>query len=303
SPAAGEALVAVSAFGINRADLLQRAGHYPPPAGASSILGLECSGVIRELPPEYRGPLALGQQVCALLSGGGYAQLVGVPTGQLLPLPAGYCLDQAAALPEGLCTAWLNLVQLGGLRRGHSVLIHGGAGGVGTFAVQLATALGARVAVTAGSAAKLAHCRQLGANICINYHDSNFDAEVRGHIPAGVDIILDIIGAKYLQQNLSALAPGGRLITIGLQGGRHASVDLAVILQNGLQLTGSALRQLPDLAKAELLTQIHRNVWPLLESGAIVPSLHRVDGWAEARQAHDDLSAGRVLGKLVLRPN
>ncbi len=302
-PESGEALVEVAAFGVNRADLLQKTGHYPPPSGASSILGLECSGTLRRLPLGYRGPLTVGDPVCALLTGGGYAQWVAVPIGQLLPIPQGYSLPDAAALPEGLCTAWLNLIRIGGLSRDQWVLIHGGAGGVGTFAVQIAASRGARIAVTAGTDAKLAHCAELGASALINYRKEDFSQAIRAHAPAGAALILDIIGAKYLRQNLNSLAPGGRLVTIGLQGGRQAELDLSLILRRGLQLTGSALRGLAPTLKAELMAELRTHIWPLLESGQIRPSIHRVDSWTAAEKAHSDLSAGKAIGKIVLCPD
>jgi putative PIG3 family NAD(P)H quinone oxidoreductase len=302
-PKSGEALVEIAAFGVNRADLLQTAGRYQPPPGASSILGLECSGIIRHLPEAYPGPLAMGDPVCALLTGGGYAELVAVPVGQLLPVPQGYSLSAAAALPEGLCTAWRNLIQVGQLSRDEWVLIHGGAGGVGTFAVQLAAAHGAQIAVTAGTEAKLAHCAELGAGVLINYREQDFSAAIRAHVPDGVAVILDIIGAKYLQQNLNSLAPGGRLLTIGLQGGRRAEVDLALILSRSLHLTGTALRGLAPQLKAELVTELGTQIWPLLAAGTIRPSIHRVDSWTAAAAAHADLAAGDVMGKLVLCPD
>ena len=228
-PGRGEVLIEVAATAVNRADLLQRQGFYPPPAGASDILGLECSGVIAAVGPEVTR-WKIGDQVCALLAGGGYAEQVVVPVTQCLPVPDGVDIHVAASLPEVACTVWSNMVSRAGLRHGQTVLIHGGAGGIGTHAIQVAKALGARVAVTAGSADKLERCRELGADIAINYRDEDFVAALMAEAPPGADVILDNMGAKYLARNIEALAPDGWLSIIGMQGGAAAELDLRMVM-------------------------------------------------------------------------
>src|SRR5215211_7750673 len=241
----GEVLVDVVATAVNRADLLQRAGNYPPPPGASDILGLECSGVISEVGEGVTG-WQVGDEVCALLSGGGYAERVAVPAGQLLPRPAGVELATAAALPEVVCTVWSNVFLLAGLRRGESFLVHGGSSGIGTMAIQLAARAGARVFTTAGTPAKLDVCRQLGADIGINYRDEDFvervHEETDGH---GADVILDNMGGKYLSRNVDALAVGGRLVIIGMQGGTKAELDIARLLGKRASVHATTLRSRP----------------------------------------------------------
>ena len=239
---ADEILLAVAAAGVNRADLLQRQGFYPPPAGASPILGLECSGRVRS----GAGPWQPGTPVCALLTGGGYAQRVSVPVGQVMPLPDGVDLTTAAGLPEVACTVYSNLAMVAGLTVGEWVLIHGGAGGIGTFAIQWARAIGARVAVTAGSAAKLARCAELGAEVLIDYREQDFTAEMKKATDGrGADVILDVMGAKYLGANLAALAVGGRLVVIGLQGGIKAELNLNTLLMKRAAIMAASLRFRP----------------------------------------------------------
>src|SRR5579875_2481885 len=247
-PGPGEVLISVTAAGVNRADLLQREGHYPPPPGAPPYPGLECSGRICATGPGVTGWRA-GDEVCALLGGGGYAELVAVPVGQVLPVPRGVPLADAAGLPEVACTVYSNVFQLAGLRPGETLLVHGGASGIGTMAIQLAHALGARVAATAGSPAKIA--RFTGG--------------------AGADVILDIIGAAYLARNLSALATGGRLVVIGLQGGAKATIDLNVLMRKRASLHATSLRARPPAQKAEIVASVREHVWPLIESGKVVP--------------------------------
>src|SRR4051794_32255845 len=241
----GEVLVDVTATAVNRADLMQRQGFYPPPPGASEVLGLECSGVIAEVGDGVTG-WAVGDEVCALLAGGGYAERVAVPAGQLLPPPAGVELATAAALPEVTCTVWSNVFMLAGLREGDVLLVHGGSGGIGTMAIQLAVRAGARVAVTAGSPEKLAFCRELGAEVLVDYREEDFVQRVRdatgGH---GADVVLDNMGAKYLARNVDVLADGGRLVVIGMQGGRKAELDLGSLLAKRGSVHATALRSRP----------------------------------------------------------
>src|SRR3954447_8326958 len=241
----GEVLVDVVAAAVNRADLLQRQGRYPPPPGASEVLGLECSGVVSEVGEGVTG-WSVGDEVCALLAGGGYAERVAVPVGQLLPRPAGVELATAAALPEVVCTVWSNVFMLAGLRAGEVFLVHGGGSGIGTMAVQLAVRAGARVATTAGSAAKLAFCRELGAEILVNYREEDFVEVVQGATGGhGADVVLDIMGAKYLARNVDVLATGGRLVGIGMQGGTKAELDLGALMRKRASIAATTLRSRP----------------------------------------------------------
>jgi putative PIG3 family NAD(P)H quinone oxidoreductase len=299
-PGPGEVRVRVAASAVNRADLLQRQGRYAPPPGASPYLGLECSGVIESLGPEVEG-WSVGDEVCALLSGGGYAEQVLVPAGQLLPVPAGVSLIDAAALPEAACTVWSNVFMGAGLRPGEVLLVHGGGSGIGTMAIQLARRLGARVAVTAGSAATLERCSALGAEIGVNYREQDFEAVVReatrGH---GADVILDNMGAKYLARNVSTLAVNGRLVVIGLQGGVKAELDLGLLLAKRAAVLATALRARPDEEKAAIVGSVREHVWPQLESGAVRPVIERTLPMPEAADAHRVLEAGGHVGKVLL---
>lgn len=289
----GEVLVKVHAAGVNRGDLLQARGHYPPPPGASGIIGLECAGVIED--PGTTGR-EKGEQVACLLAGGGYAEYVAVPEGQLMPVPGGYSLTEAAAVVEVACTVWSNLGMLAGLREGQTVLIHGGAGGIGTFAIQLCKQLGATVAVTAGSAEKLETCRELGADILINYREQDFSEELAGRC----DVILDIMGAKYLKQNLRSLAEDGQLIIIGLQGGVKTEINLGALLPRRLTVRGTTLRARSLVGKAEVVRSTVENVWPLLADGRVRHHIHATFPLSEAAAAHELLDSGEVTGKLVL---
>jgi putative PIG3 family NAD(P)H quinone oxidoreductase len=298
--AAGEVLVSVAAAGVNRADLLQREGHYPPPAGASAVLGLECSGTVAALGPGVSG-WAVGDAVCALLSGGGYAELVAVPDGQLLPVPSSVDLVSAAALPEAAATVWSNLFMVAGLRPGEQLLVHGGGSGVGTMAVQLAHALGARVLATVGSTPKAQAVRALGADAAINYREEDFVERVAELTDGrGADVILDVIGAKYLGRNLAALASGGRLVVIGLQGGTRAELDLGRLLSRRAAVIGTTLRSRPDPEKAEIVRQVAAHVWPLVEQRVVRPVVDRAVPIQEAAQAHRAMAAGENVGKIVL---
>ncbi|GAA2820040.1 NAD(P)H-quinone oxidoreductase [Saccharopolyspora taberi] len=299
-PAAGEVLVEVAAAGVNRADLLQRQGFYPPPQGASEILGLECSGTVVEL-GEGVTDFAVGDQVCALLSGGGYAQQVAVPAGQVLPVPSGVDLVDAAGLPEVACTVWSNVFVEAGLRDGQLLLVHGGSGGIGTFAIQLGRALGARVAATAGSADSRKLCADLGADPVISYRDEDFVHVVKRL--GGADVILDNMGASYLDRNISALAPDGHLAVIGMQGGRKAELDLGKLLAKRNRISALGLRGRPldgPHGKAAIVAGVRERVWPLIESGEVRTIVHSRVPLPEASRAHATLESGGVHGKILL---
>lgn len=299
-PAAGEVLIDVTASGVNRADLMQRQGLYPPPPGAPPYPGLECSGRISSLGQGVTG-WQVGDQVCALLSGGGYAEQVAVPAGQVLPVPDGVPTADAAALPEVVCTVYSNVVQLAGLRPGETLLVHGGASGIGTMAIQLGRVLGARVACTAGTQAKLGRCRELGCDLAICYADTDFVAAISeftgGH---GADVILDIMGASYLQQNVTALAADGRLVVIGLQGGTRAELDLNLLLRKRASVHATSLRARPAEQKAAIVAGVLDQVWPLISTGQIHPVIETILPLAEAERAHRLMEAGDHVGKILL---
>jgi len=298
--AADEVLVQVAAAGVNRADLMQRQGFYPPPPGSSAYPGLEVSGTISALGDNVTG-WAVGDLVCALLSGGGYAEEVAVPATQLLPVPDGVSLVDASALPEVVATVWSNLFMTANLQPGQTVLIHGGSSGIGTMAIQLARAVGARIAVTAGTGEKLAACRELGAEILINYRQQDF-VEVLGEgtHQRGADVILDNIGAKYLARNVSALAVNGRLVIIGLQGGVKAELDLNMLLRKCGAVIATSLRGRPSAEKAAIVAAVREHVWPLIEAGEVKPIVHRTFPLARAADAHRELEAGTNIGKVLL---
>jgi putative PIG3 family NAD(P)H quinone oxidoreductase len=299
-PAAGEVLLDVAASAVNRADLLQRQGNYPPPPGASDIIGLECSGTIAALGDGVNG-WRVGDQVCALLAGGGYAEKVAVPAGQLLPLPDGVDLVTAAALPEVACTVFSMVVRGGGLRAGETFLVHGGAGGIGTHAIQLAKAFGATVATTAGSSERLQRCAELGADITVNYREQDFVDVVRKATDGrGADVILDNMGAKYLQPNVDLLAKDGRLLIIGMQGGVKGELNLGSMLVKRATVHAAGLRGRSLDDKAAVVADVRERLWPHISSGAIKPVVHEVVPMAEASRAHRDLDAGGVFGKLIL---
>jgi putative PIG3 family NAD(P)H quinone oxidoreductase len=299
-PAPDEVVLAAAAAGVNRADLMQRQGFYPPPPGAPPYPGLECSGRIAAVGSAVTG-WQPGDLACALLAGGGYAEQVAVPAGQLLPVPAGLTLHDAAALPEVACTVYSNLVMFAGLTAGQTVLVHGGSSGIGTMAIQLAAALGARIACTAGSEAKLARCRELGADLAINYHDEDFVAAVLDFTDGrGADVILDIIGADYLAANVSALAIGGRLVVIGLQGGATGELDLGQLLRKRATVHASTLRARPAAEKAHIVAAVLANVWPLIDAGQIVPVIETTLPLGDAPQAHRLMETGRHIGKILL---
>ena len=266
-PGPGELVIDVAATAVNRADLLQRQGLYPPPPGASEVIGLECSGTVSAVGPDVEHWKA-GDEVCALLAGGGYATRVCVPAGQVMPVPDGVDLVTAAALPEVACTVWSNVFMVAGLQPDERFLVHGGAGGIGTFAIQLASALGARVLTTAGSAEKLAICTDLGADVAINYREDDFVEAVRratdGH---GADVILDNMGASYLGRNVEVLATEGRLVIIGMQGGTKGELDISVLLRKRGAVIATALRSRPTAEKASICAAVAEHVWPLVGRG------------------------------------
>ena len=300
-PGPGEVLVNVAASAVNRADMMQRQGFYDPPKGASPYPGLECSGTIAAVGDGVAG-WQPGDEVCALLSGGGYAEKVAVPVGQLLPLPKTTTLFEATALPETVCTVYSNVFQGARLAEGETLLIHGGGSGIGTTAIQLGKHAGAIVAVTAGSREKLDACKELGADILINYREDDFAEKLLeltgGH---GADVILDIIGAGYLAKNLAALAPDGRIANIGLQQGRKAELDFSVLMAKRGTIMSTTLRARPAAQKASIVAAVTANVWPLVDAGVIRPVIHCELPMAQADEAHRIMTASTNTGKIVLR--
>ncbi|MET9247710.1 NAD(P)H-quinone oxidoreductase [Nonomuraea sp. NPDC003709] len=289
----GEVLIDVTASAVNRADVLQRQGFYAPPPGASPYPGLEVSGVVAEVGADVE-QFKPGDQVCALLAGGGYAERVAVPWEQVMPVPDGVPLVEAAGLPEVACTVWSNVFMVGRLRRGETLLVHGGASGIGTFAVQLAKALGSQVVATVGSAAKGERVRELGADEVINYREEDFADKVRA------DVILDIMGAKYLAGNVRALRTGGRLVIIGLQGGLKGEIDLGALLAKRASVHATALRSRPVDEKGAIVRSVVDNVWPLVSAGAVRPVVHAKLPMSEAAEAHRLLDSGEHVGKILL---
>lgn len=299
-PRAGEVLVRVAAAGVNRADVLQRQGHYAPPPGESDVPGLEVSGTIEALGDGVEG-WSVGDEVCALLSGGGYAELVRVPAGQLLPVPAGVSLINAAALPEVTCTVWSNVFLTANLQPGETLLVHGGSSGIGTMAIQLGRAIGAVVAVTAGSPEKLAACADLGAEVLVNYREEDFVERVMAATDgAGADVVLDNMGAKYLARNVAVLATGGRLVVIGMQGGTRAELDLGVLLRKRAAVIATSLRARPLGEKATIVAAVREHVWPLIEAGEVRPVVMSRHPLADAAAAHRELEASAHIGKILL---
>ncbi len=297
-PQSGEVLVRTVAAGVNRADLLQRRGFYPPPAGISDVLGLEASGIVEQLGDGVTG-WQVGDEALALLAGGGYAEYFVVPVGQLLRPPAGVDLVTAAGLPEVAATVVSNFDHIG-LQQGETILIHGGAGGIGTFATQYAAALGCRVIATAGTPAKREHCLDHGADVALDYQADWVTGVREATDGAGADVILDIIGAKYLSSNVRALAYGGRIVTIGLQGGTKGKLNLGRLLNKAGTITATSLRFRNSEAKAEICRQVEQRVWPLLASGELQSApTTRID-FADVQQAHRLLESGEAIGKIVL---
>jgi NADPH:quinone reductase len=296
----GEVLIKVAAAGINRPDVMQRRGRYPPPPGASDLPGLEVAGTIAAVGPDA-GPWREGDQVCALLAGGGYATLCTAPVQQCLPVPAGMDLVTAAAIPETFFTVWTNVFDRGRLKSGETALFHGGSSGIGTTAIQLAAARGARVFATAGSEEKCRACEQLGAERAINYRREDFveaiDSLTGGR---GVDLILDMVGGEYVARNLAALAIEGRLVQIGLMGGDAAPLDFRRLLGRRLTVTGSTLRPRTPAEKGEIAAALHREVWPLLEQGRVKPVIYRTFPLKDAAAAHALMESSEHIGKIVL---
>jgi len=294
----GELLVKVAAAGVNRADCMQRRGDYPPPPGASKILGLEVSGTVAALGEGVSG-WQVGDPVCALLAGGGYAEYCAVPAPQCLPVPAGVDLVDAAALPEVALTVWTNVFERGGLMPGETLLVHGGSSGIGTMAIQLASALGATVFVTAGSTEKCDACEALGAARAFNYREVDFVEAVRS-VAGGVDVVLDMVGGPYLDSNLDLLNLDGRLVIIALMGGARAEINLATLMRRRLIVTGTTLRARTIEEKGAVVDAVRARVWPLVESGRVRPVIHRRLPWSEAADAHRVMEASTHIGKLLL---
>ncbi len=301
----GQVLVDIHASAVNRADLLQRGGHYPPPPGESEILGLEMAGVVAAAGPgasDWR----VGDRVCALLGGGGYAERVAVDARQLLPVPDGWSFERAAAVPEVFLTAWLNLFREGALLAGETVLIHAGASGVGTAAIQLAREAGCRVLATAGTESKRERCRQLGAAFACDYKDTDFAAEIRKYLATtdspgrAVDVILDVAGASHLARNLDVLAPQGRLVLLALLGGADGEIDLGLVLRKRLRLIGSTLRSRPVAEKGDIIAGFRGQFWEALVSGRIEPIIDRVLPVQDAGQAHAVIESNTTIGKVIL---
>ncbi|GAA3226230.1 NAD(P)H-quinone oxidoreductase [Streptomyces sp. XM83C] len=299
-PGEGEVLVEVAASAVNRADILQRQGFYDPPPGSSPYPGLEVSGRIAALGAGVSG-WAVGDEVCALLSGGGYAEKVAVPAGQLLPVPKGVSLVEAAALPEVVCTVWSNVFMVAHLRPGETLLVHGGSSGIGTMAIQLAKAVGARVAVTAGSKEKLDRCAELGADILVNYREQDFVAELKAATGgAGADVILDNMGAKYLDRNVQALAVNGRLAIIGMQGGVKGELNIGALMSKRAAISATTLRARPTSEKAAIVAAVREHVWPLVDAGHVRPVVDRELPMPAAGEAHTVVEASGHIGKVLL---
>jgi putative PIG3 family NAD(P)H quinone oxidoreductase len=298
----GGVVIDVAAAGLNRADISQRRGFYAPPPGTTDVFGLECSGVISAVGDDA-GEWSVGDRVCALLDGGGYAEQVAVAAGQVLPAPSGLDLVGAAGLPEVACTVWSNVFMLAGLRPDERLLVHGGSGGIGTTAIQLGKALGATVLTTVGSAEKAAVVTGLGADLAINYRDEDFVEVIRsatdGH---GVDVILDNIGAKYLARNVESLAVAGRLVVIGLQGGAAGELDLGLLMRKRAAVLATGLRARPAAEKAAIVAAVREHVWPLVEEGTVKPIVHTVLPLESAIEAHELMESSAHIGKILLTP-
>ena len=299
-PGAGEVLIRVAAAGVNRPDVLQRKGLYPPPAGVTDIPGLEVAGEVVHLGPDVHEPQQ-GARVCALVAGGGYAQYVAAPAVQCLPVPARLSLEEAAVLPETFFTVWLNVFERARLQRGETLLVHGGASGIGTTAILLGTAFDARVIVTAGSAQKCAACRELGAELAINYHEVDFvEATLRATEGRGADVILDMVGGDYLARNVAAAALEGRIALIATQGGTKAELDLRPLMTKRLTITASTLRSQPVHNKGRLARALRENVWPLFAARGLKPVIHSRFPLADAALAHKLMESDLHIGKIVL---
>jgi len=299
-PGPGEVLIRVAAAGVNRPDCLQRQGSYPPPKGASDIPGLEVAGEVVAVGDGVTAP-KIGEQVCALVAGGGYAEYCAAPAPQCLPVPKGYSLEQAACLPETFFTVWVNVFQRSGLKPGESFLVHGGTSGIGTTAIQLAKAFGCTVFTTAGSAEKVKACKDLGADHAINYKTEDFVEVVKENTGGrGVDVVLDMVGGDYIPRNIKAMAEDGRLSFIAFLGGPKAEVNFAAVMMKRLTITGSTLRARPVAVKAQLAAELKKQVWPLLEQGKIAPVMAASFPLAEAAKAHALMESSGHIGKIVL---
>ena len=295
--AAGQVVIDVVASAVNRADTLQRKGFYPPPKGASDVLGLECSGRISAVGEGVEG-WQVGDEVCALLASGGYAEKVAVPAGQVMPVPDGVDLVTAGGIPEVACTVWSNVFMVANLQPGETLLVHGGAGGIGNFAIQLAAALGARVFATAGSPEKVELCESLGAERGINYRDEDFVEVLKE--AGGADVILDNMGAKYLERNVSALATQGRLVVIGMQGGSKGELDLGALLGKRGAVIATSLRARPVAEKASICASVVEHVWPLVGAGRVRTFVHEKVPLEEVSRAHELMESGSHTGKILL---
>ena len=300
SPASGETLVKVAAAGVNRPDVMQRMGHYPPPPGITDIPGLEIAGGIEQLGDGVDG-WRVGDRVTALVAGGGYAEYCVAPAAQCLPIPETVDFIHAAAIPETFFTVWTNLFERGRLKAGESALIHGGSSGIGTTAIQLARAFGARVFVTAGSAEKCVACERLGAERAINYRETDFVAAVKDATGGkGVDVVLDMVGGDYFPRNMDALAMDGRLVSIAVLNGVKSTINILALMQRRLTLTGSTLRTRPVAEKGAIAAALRHHVWPLLEAGEVSPVIHATFPLRDAAEAHRMMESGAHIGKLVL---
>ena len=298
-----EVLISIKASAINRADLLQRSGNYPVPPGASPILGLECSGIVEEVGGQVEN-LIKGDEVCALLAGGGYAEKVSVPSGQVLKVPKGFSFEQAAALPEVFATAYFNLYMEANLSEGEKTLIHAGASGVGTAAIQICKAKGNPCFVTAGTKEKISRCMELGAEGGTVRNEENFaDAVAKWTDNNGVQVILDPVGANYLEDNMKSLTLEGRLVMIGLMGGAKTSINLGLLMMKRLRIIGSTLRAQPIAKKTEIMNNLKENVWPSLESGDIKPIIDTVIPIEEVDKAHELMESNQTFGKVILKVN
>jgi putative PIG3 family NAD(P)H quinone oxidoreductase len=297
TPGPGEVVIDVAATAVNRADLLQRMGLYPPPPGAPDVIGLECSGTISAVGPEVAA-WKVGDEVCALLAGGGYAEKVLVPAGQVMPVPEGVSLVGAAALPEVACTVWSNAFMVAGLQPDETFLVHGGAGGIGTMAIQLAKAFGARVVTTVGTPEKAALVKELGADVVIDYKVQDFVEELKGL--GGADVILDNMGASYLDRNVKALATEGRLVVIGMQGGVKGELNLSLLMSKRAAVIATTLRARPVGEKATICAAVVEHVWPLVASGQVRPVVHASYPLARAADAHRAIESGSHVGKILL---
>jgi putative PIG3 family NAD(P)H quinone oxidoreductase len=300
-PGPDDVVIDVRSAGVNPADLSQRRGNYPPPPGASDVLGLECSGVVSAVGSDV-DRWQVGDEVCALLAGGGYAERVAVPAATVLPVPAGVDVETAAALPEVAATVWSNVFMLAGLHDGETLLVHGGAGGLGTMAIQLGKAFGAWVAVTAGSPEKLARCAELGADLGIDYKEQDFVEELRAETDGhGADVILDVVGGPYLPRNVDALATSGRLVVVGLKGGTTGELPLHVLWRKRGAVLATLLRSRPLGEKAAIIASVEEHVWPLVEAGTVRPVVYQVFDLDDVSEAHRTLEASAQVGKLLLR--